>query len=214
MAEDWRVRVTLGEQKDAVALVERLEAMELERDVMERLGGRVVVSRDGPDVFLYADTEDAAREAERVVRSLLEEHAWAGDVDLRRWHPDAEEWKPPEVPLPDTEEERKAERHELMERESAESDAEGFPEWEVRIELAHRHDAVELERRLKSEGLPCTRRWRFVFVGAQNEEEANDLAERLRGEAPPGSKVTVEGTFESVRSRVPNPFAFLGGLGN
>jgi hypothetical protein len=214
MAEDWRVHVRLGEQSDAIALVERLEAMELERDVMERLGGRIVVSRDGPDAFLYADTEDAAREAERVVRSLLEEHDWIGEVDLRRWHPDAEEWKPPEVPLPGTEEERQAERHELMERESAESDAEGFAEWEVRIELAHRHDAVELEKRLKAEGLPCTRRWRFVFVGAQNEEEANDLAERLRGEAPPGSKVSVEGTYESVRSRVPNPFAFLGGLGN
>jgi hypothetical protein len=214
MAEDWRVHVKLGEQRNAVALGERLEAIELERDVHDRLGGRIVVSRDDEDIFLYADTEDAAREAERVVRSLLEENGWPGEVDLRRWHPDAEEWKPAEVPLPGTEEEREAERRELMERESAESVAEGFSEWEVRVELPHRHDAVELEQRLNTEGLASTRRWRYVFAGALNEEEANALAERLRTEAPEGSKVTVEGTYESVHSRVPNPFAFLGGLGN
>jgi hypothetical protein len=214
MAEDWRVHTRLGEQDHAVDLVERLEAMDLEHDVMERLGARIVVSRDGPDVFLYADTEDAAREAERVVRSLLEEHGYDGHLDVRRWHPDAGQWKPADVPLPTTEEEREVERRELMDREAAESTAEGFPEWEVRIELPHRHDAVELERQLQAEGLSCTRRWRFLFVSALSEEQANELADRLRGEAPPDSNVTVEGTFESVRSRVPNPFAFLGGLGN
>src|SRR2546423_822907 len=82
------------------------------------------------------------------------------------------------------------------------------------LELPHRRDAAELEERLEAEGLPVTRRWRYLLVGALNEEEANELAERLRAEAPPGSEVTVEGTFEAVRSRVPNPFAFLGGLGN
>jgi hypothetical protein len=214
MAEDWRVHARLSEQDNAAALVERLEAMDLAHDVMERLGARIVVSRDGPDVFLYADTEDAAREAERVLRSLLEDHGYEGDLDVRRWHPDAEEWKPADVPLPATEEEREAERRELMEREAAESTAEGFPEWEVRIELPHRHDAVELEKQLRAEGLQCTRRWRFLFVGALSEEEADELAGRLRGEAPAGSNVSVEGTFEAVRSRVPNPFAFLGGLGN
>src|SRR3954447_24991492 len=190
MAEDWRVHARLGEQQNAIDLVERLEAMDLERDVMQRLSARVVVSRDGPDVFLYADTEDAAREAERVVRSLLEEHGYAGEVDVRRWHPDAEEWKPADVPLPRTEEEHHAERRELMEREAAEGVAEGFPEWEVRIELPSRHDAVELEKRLEAEGIPVTRRWRYLLVGALDEEQANELAERLRGEAPPGSNVT------------------------
>jgi hypothetical protein len=214
MAEDWRVHVRVGEQQHAIDVVERLEATDLEHDVMQRLGSRVVVSRDGPDVFLYADTEEAAAEAQRVITALLDEHGYSGDVDRRRWHPDAEDWKPADVPLPQTEEEHEAERQELMERETAESAEEGFPEWEVRIELPHRHDAVDLEKRFQAEGLRCTRRWRYLFVSAPNEEQANDLAERLRNEAPEGSSVTVEGTYEAVRSRVPNPFAFLGGLGN
>lgn len=214
MAEDWRLHVRLGEHKHALAISERLEASELERDVLERLGGKVVVSRDGPDLFLYAETESAAREAERLVRSLLEEHDYAAEVELSRWHPDAEDWEPANEPLPQTEEEREAEREELMDREDAESADEGYAEWEVRIELPHRHDAAELEKKLEAEGLPITRRWKYVLVGALDEEAANELAGRLRGEAPPGSNVTVEGTYPSVRNKVPNPFAFLGGLGN
>ena len=214
MAEDWRLHVRLGEHHHAIEITERLQASELEHDVLERLAGRVVVSRDGPDLFLYAETESDLRDAESLVRSLIGEHDFAAEVEASRWHPDAEEWEPLGEALPRTEEEREAEREELMEREASESAAEGFPEWEVRVELAHRRDAAKLEERLEAEGLPVTRRWRYLLVGALNEEEANELAERLRAEAPPGSEVTVEGTFEAVRSRVPNPFAFLGGLGN
>src|SRR3954451_11645175 len=103
MAEDWRLHVRLGEHKHAIAVTERLEAVDIERDVMERIAGRIVVSRDGPDLFLYAETESAAREAERLVRSLLEEHGYTADVELRRWHPDAEDWEPAGEPLPHTE---------------------------------------------------------------------------------------------------------------
>lgn len=208
------MHVRLGEHHHAIEISERLQASELEHDVLERLAGRIVVSRDGPELFLYAETETALREAERVVRSLLEEHDFAAQLELTRWHPDAEEWEPLGEPLPHTEEEREAERDELMEREDAESKAEGFSEWEVRIELPGRHEAAELEERLESEGFPITRRWKYVLVGALDEDAANELADRLRGEAPAGSKVTVEGTYASVRSKVPNPFAFLGGLGN
>ena len=214
MAEDWRVHARLGEQDHAVALTERLEAMELERESLERLGGRIVVSRDGQDVFLYADTEPAAREAEGVVRSLLEERGHPGEVDLRRWHPDAEDWEPAEEPLPQTDEERDAERAELMAREAAETREQGYSEWEVRIHLPSRHEAAELQDRLEAEGLPCTRRWRYLLVGAESEDAANALAERLRGDVPPDSEVTVEGTFRAAGRGVPNPFAFLGGLGN
>src|SRR5436853_1032418 len=102
MAEDWRLHVRLGEHHHAIEVTERLQARELEQDAMERLGDRIVVSRDGPDVFLYADTEAAAREAERVVRELLDEHEHAAEIELRRWHPDAEEWEPLDKPLPQT----------------------------------------------------------------------------------------------------------------
>src|SRR5881227_2114909 len=132
MAEDWRMHVRLGEHHHAIEIGERLQASELEHDVLERLAGRVVVSRDGSELFLYAQTESDLRDAEKVVGSLLEEHDFAAQVELSRWHPDAEEWEPLGEPLPKTEEERDAEHEELMEREDAEAAAEGFPEWEVR----------------------------------------------------------------------------------
>ena len=214
MAEDFRVHVTLGDGEHARRLVERLDAIELERDVMDRLGSHVVVSRDGPELFLYTDTDAAAREAERVVRSLMEENEFAGEIEIRRWHPDAEDWETLDKPLPQSEDERESERQRLMEREAAETDAEGFSEWEVRVELPHRRDAATLEKQLEAEGLPVTRRWRYLLVGALNEEQANELADRLRAEAPPGSDVRAEGTFRAVQSQVPNPFSYLGGLGN
>jgi hypothetical protein len=214
MAEDWRVHVRLGEHKHAIEVSERLEAAELERDVAERLGERIVVSRDGPELFLYAETEAGAREAQRVMSGLLDEHGYAGQVDLRRWHPDAEEWEPIDESLPQTEEEREAEHEELIEREAEETEEEGVAQWEVRVELPSRGEAAELQRQLEAEGLPVTRRWKYVLVGAADEDTARQLGARLEDEATIGSEVTVEGTFPSVRAKVPNPFAFLGGLGN
>jgi hypothetical protein len=47
-----------------------------------------------------------------------------------------------------------------------------------------------------------------------DEDTAMVLAERLRGEAPEGSTVKVEGTWRTVVGEGPrNPFAVLGGLG-
>src|SRR3982750_2892123 len=104
MAEDWRLHVRLGEHTHALELSERLQAAELERGGMKRLGGRIVVSRDGPELFLYAETESAAREAQSVMTSLLQEHGYAGDLELQRWHPDAEEWERADERRPRTDE--------------------------------------------------------------------------------------------------------------
>lgn len=52
-------------------------------------------------------------------------------------------------------------------------------------------------------------------MGATDEDNAKALAERVRGEAPEGSRVSVEGTWaKAYAERPPNPFAVLGGLGN
>ena len=67
---------------------------------------------------------------------------------------------------------------------------------------------------LESEGIPLIRRHRFVLVGAASEEDARELAERLRAEAPAGAKVEVEPSGEMVYEVMPrNPFAIFGGLG-
>src|SRR3954467_7525615 len=103
MAEGWRIHVVLEDSGGRGPWsADRLEARELADDIGVDLGDRVAVSRDDGELFLYADSEDAARAAERVVRADLDEHGWAAQVELARWHDDAEEWKPPDVPLPAT----------------------------------------------------------------------------------------------------------------
>ena len=70
VADDWRVTVTFRDEADVQQAVQFVREHEVEDDVRSRLGHRVAMSVDGPAVFLYAGTEDTAREAERVVREV------------------------------------------------------------------------------------------------------------------------------------------------
>jgi hypothetical protein len=85
----------------------------------------------------------------------------------------------------------------------------------LRVDLPSRHDAVGLSAQLRQEGLPAVRRWKYLLVGATDEDSAKTLAERIRNVAPSGSRVTVEGTWAAAYAdRAPSPFAVLGGLGS
>jgi hypothetical protein len=58
------------------------------------------------------------------------------------------------------------------------------------------------------------RRYTFLLIGAENEDEAHRLAERLEAEVPEGSRVEVEAGGRMVWEVTPqNPFAVFGGLG-
>jgi hypothetical protein len=208
MAEDWRVRVAMEGEGHMPWSPDRLASRELAGDVGDELGDRVAVSRDGGELFLYADSEAAARAAEQVVRADLDEHGWKATVELTRWHDDADRWEPADAPLPTTDAERAAEHEELIQSEDQETAAAGEATWEARVELPDRGAARELTERLEAEGLRPVRRWRYVFVGAADEDAANAMAERLRGEAPAGSEVTAEATFQSIERN--NPFAIFG----
>jgi len=209
MGEDWRIHVVVQDRGGRGPWsVDRLEARELADDVAGELGDRVAVSRDDGELFLYTDGEDAARAAERVVRADLEEHGWAGQVELTRWHDDAEEWKSPDVPLPATDAERAAEHAELVAEEDAETAADGYAAWEVRVDLPSHRDAKRLADKLERDGAEPVRRWKYLFVGAADEDAARDWAEQLRAEAPEGSEITVEATLRSVERN--NPFAIFG----
>jgi hypothetical protein len=214
MSDDWRLRVDLHEGGYAHALTERLEASELEHELETSFEDRVVVSRDGAEVFCYAGTRQQAEQAETLIRSLAAEHGWNLEAVLERWHPTAEQWEDPDKPLPDSDAERAEERAELMESERQEAEQRGYPEYEVRVQLPSHGDAVRFADRLRDEGLPSVRRSNYVLVAATDEDSANSLAERFREEAPAGSTVTAEGTLEAAYAgRPPNPFAVLGGLG-
>ncbi len=95
MSDEWRVEVDLDDEQHGFTLGERLHSLDLDDEARERLGDRVIVTRDGPKMFLYAQTEDQAREAERVAGDLLAAEGLSGKTALTRWHPDEDAWKDP-----------------------------------------------------------------------------------------------------------------------
>jgi hypothetical protein len=214
MADDWRVTIDFDDEGDGTQLSEWLAAVDLEGEERSSLGDRVVVSRDGPRVYLYADSEAPAREVLRTVSARIEHEGQAAMTALERWHPVEQAWKDGSIPLPGTAEEFAEEHERLQEREAGESAKTGAAQWEVRVELDSHEDTEALAERLESEGTPVVRRHTFLLAGAANEDDARALAERLRGEAPDGAKVEVEPGGGMVWEVAPrNPFTFFGGLG-
>lgn len=214
MNDDWRLQVDLNEEKHVRHLLEQLGARELVHDLSEAFHDRVIVSRDGDRVFLYAGTREQAESARKLIDKLAAEHGWTVDAELTRWHPTAEDWEDPDVPLPDGDAAQGAEHAALIAAERRETRERGYPEFEVRVDLPSRHDAVRFADRLRDEGLPAVRRGRYLLVGATDEDEAKAIAERIEAEAPGGSSVKVEGTWKAaLAERPPNPFAIFGGLG-
>ena len=209
MNDDWRLRVEFQDEQHATALGDRLEASELEHDLETSFHDRVVVSRDGAEVFCYAGTREQAEQAEKLIGSLATEHGWQVATELKHWHPAEEEWEDPDKPVDNA-----AEHAALIEKEREESEQRGYPEYEVRVECPSRHAAVKLADQLREEGIPSVRRWQHLFIGALDEDGAATLADRLRQDAPPGTTVTAEGTYRAVEAETPrNPFAIFGGMG-
>jgi hypothetical protein len=192
VANDWRVTVTLHDTAYAQRVVESMREGEMEEDARRRLGGRVAVSADGPSIFLYAGSENAAREADRVVRDLAAKYELAADFALDRWHPDEEEWENADAAVPRTEQERAAEHERLEADETRESLATGKAEFEVRVELSSHREAVRLAERLTAEGRQVIRRWTLLVLGANDSDDANALAELIKREAPADAKVEAQ----------------------
>jgi hypothetical protein len=213
MNDDWRLRIDLHEDGFAHRLGELLGAQELEHDLEHSFHDRVVVSVDGPEVFCYAGTREQTERARELVQTLADQHGWKLEFELTHWHPAAERWEDPDAPLPETEAQAARERDHRVAGERAESAEQGYPEFEVRIQCSSRGEAGELSDKLEQEGIPNLHRWSYVLVGATDEDSAQELATRLRGEVPAGSQVTVERNLRAVYdSRPGNPFAVLGGL--
>jgi hypothetical protein len=214
MGDDWRVTVDFDDEGDGAQFAERLAAFELEAEERERLGDRVIVSRDGPRVFLYTDAEERARAVHETVSARIESEGLSAVTAFERWHPVEQAWKDASVAMPRTDEQLEAEHERLQEREAAESLETGRSQWEVRVELASHEDTVALAERLESEGIPLVRRYTFLLAGAVNEDDARALAERLERGVPEGARIAVEPGGGLVWEVTPsNPFAVFGGLG-
>jgi hypothetical protein len=207
VAEDFRVEVDLDDEAHGYSLRERFRAVRLDDEARKRLGRNVVVTRDASQLFLYAQDEPQAREAEQVVRRLADEEGLTAEVRITRWHPVEEEWKDLSIPLPSTAEDEQAEYEARKAAEEREAESEGTYDWQVVLNSGSRSDARELADRLEREGLPVARRWRYVVVGAVTEEEAKELEARFLAELGDEVEVTVTAELSDVPA---GAFQFVG----
>lgn len=192
--DDYRIKIEI-EDEHAGGFLETLglalndEAGELALELEKR---RLVVSRDGDEIFVYAASRDEAETARSIVQAQL------GDLDVaaltgpvERWLDDEERW--------DTE----PAGDETWEEDAVER---GIAPWEVRVECPSHAQARDLADTLEQDGYAVERRWRYLIVGVASKEDAEVLATRVHGEVEPGSGLI----WETVPG---NPFALFGGLG-
>jgi len=189
--DDWRVTLSVS-QPQAGQEQQSASLGQAEEDIRGQVGRGVGVGAGEGQIFLYAGTETAAAEAERIALDVLARAGLTAESAVHRWHPVEERWETPDVPMPRTAAEHEAEHQRLVDDETAESLASGTAQWEVRVELGSHRQAVALARTLEGEGRAIVRRWKFLLVGAANEDEARELAAQLEREVPPGAVVKVE----------------------
>ena len=194
MNDDWRIRIEL-EEEHAEGLLDRLgldlgsEARHLADELQ---GRRLVVSRDGETLFVYAGSRTEAERAHDVIEAQLREDGAEARVGrIEHWLADEDRWddEPPQE----------------FEAEQEVRD-EGLSPWEVRVEASSPQEAQALGDKLEAQGHGVVRRHTYVLVGAATEEEARELAKQLHGQA--------EASGELVYETLPqNPFVIFGGLG-
>src|SRR5436305_2697391 len=178
MPDDWRLRISFRGDSRADELRERLEATDLEHTLEDAFSDRVAVSADEDQVIAYTGTREQADRVAELVRSLTGERGWEVDLELRRWHPTAEDWEDPDKPLPSDDTQQAAEHAALIEREREESAESGQPEFEVRVKFHSHRAAVDFADQLEQQGLAVVRRWHFLLVGAPDEDSARALAKQ------------------------------------
>ena len=98
-SDEYRLEVDLDDEAHGNPFSERLASLDLDDDVAERLGDRVIVTRDGSQIFVYTDTREAAAEAERVVRETLTDDGLHAAVTATRWNPAERSWQDADAPL-------------------------------------------------------------------------------------------------------------------
>jgi hypothetical protein len=194
VSDDWRIRIKVPEEHGE-SLLDRL-GLDLGSDEAKRLakelqGRRLAVSQDDNELFVYASSQQEAEQARQIVEAeLAEEGIEARTSQVEHWLEDEEHWS--NEPAQETWEEEELDR--------------GYAPWEVRVEYDSHDEASKQADELEREGYSVVRRWKYLVVGASDEDEARELARRLHGEVEPGGELVWEVTPQ-------NPFAVFGGLG-
>jgi hypothetical protein len=189
VADDWRIRITFPGQP---RMRGKASLRTVVSDLHSHLGEEVPVSSGKAHILVYAATTGAAKEADEVARVVLAQLSLSAEIRLEHWDPLEEAWldAPAEPPDGDAAQRAAHENHQEQERER--SAATGLAAWQVRVELASRQDVTALAERLASEGWPVVRRRKYLVAGANCEDDANGLAQRIQGYGHPGATIRVE----------------------
>jgi hypothetical protein len=214
MNDDWRLQIDLEDEGISGKVADLMRSNELENELAFDLKDAVIVSREGERIFVYAATREPLDLVREKTGEFFDSKGWKGEFELRHWHPAADEWEDPDNPLPTTEADKEAEHEQLIATEDAETEARhGRAEFEVSVKFPTHHEARDFADKLEEEGLKPVRRWHYMVVGAADEDAANELAERIRAEAPADAEVKAEYSLREIYDeQPPNPFFFLGGL--
>ncbi len=97
-SDEFRVEIDIHDSVHG-HLSERLRSLDLDDEVQERLGERVIVTRDGEKLFVYTQSAAAAQEAERVVGDVLSDDQLEATVRRRRWNQAERFWQDADEPL-------------------------------------------------------------------------------------------------------------------
>jgi hypothetical protein len=214
MNDDWRLQIDLEDEGISGKVADLMRSNELENELAFDLKDSVIVSREGERIFVYAATREPLDLVREKTAEFFDSKGWKGEFELRHWHPVADEWEDPDDPLPTSEADKEAEHEQLIATEDAETAARGGrAEFEVSVKFPTHHEARDFAKKLEEEGLQPVRRWHYMVVGAADEDAANELAERIRAEAPADAEVKAEYSLREIYDeQPPNPFFFLGGL--
>ena len=178
--------------------------------------GNIAVGAGDSQIFLYAGTEIAAKEAEQVARDVLARQGHRGGIRAAplasgRGGPGRARTSRCRGPRPRPRRSTSGLRTPKPPSPSRPASRSGRPGPSSRRTTRR----SSWRGKLRSEGRAVVRRWKFLVVGATNEDDARELAEQIRREAPPDATVRAEhsGREPAVHPLLTAAGAPVGGAG-
>jgi len=200
MADDWRVRIGLGDlPRSSLASFRQAVITELG----SRLGDQVAVSSNATQIFVYAPSIGLADKAAQVAREVLaQRNISVGTVRTEGWSWREQDWRDAdEVPVESAAEQERARHAYIQEQERETLVRSGFPAWEVRVELPSHRDVVVLAGDLAAQGWRVRRRIRSLIVWANCEDDARGLAQALSADGSGDADTAIRVGRVSLRFR-------------
>ena len=94
-SDDWRVTISVSEP-----VQQPVSLRQAEHDIRRQPGRGIAVGAGNGQIFLYAGTEAAARDAGQIACDVLARYGIAAEPISHRWHPIRERRERPQIPPP------------------------------------------------------------------------------------------------------------------